>query len=187
MTSRLNSGANEGGEMPIHVTSRSVWIGFALAATVLSAPVGAQQTQSSNQAPSTVPQTEKEKKEKKERLEEVIVTGTDIRLDVSEVAALPLTILSANDITKQGPQEISTILRESPAFSGGTLNGGSGGFFSGAVETLNLKVTGIDHIGIGSDFFDVAGDSMAIGLEDVTRYPYCSPSSCGAGTRTTMC
>ena len=34
------------------------------------------------------------------------------------------------------------------------------------------KVTGIDHIGIGSDFFDVAGDSMAIGLEDVTRYPY---------------
>jgi membrane dipeptidase len=34
------------------------------------------------------------------------------------------------------------------------------------------KVSGIDHIGIGSDFFDVAGDSMAIGLEDVTRYPY---------------
>jgi membrane dipeptidase len=34
------------------------------------------------------------------------------------------------------------------------------------------RVAGIDHIGIGSDFFDVAGDSMAIGLEDVTRYPY---------------
>jgi membrane dipeptidase len=33
------------------------------------------------------------------------------------------------------------------------------------------RVSGIDHIGIGSDFFDVAGDSMAIGLEDVTRYP----------------
>jgi membrane dipeptidase len=34
------------------------------------------------------------------------------------------------------------------------------------------KVAGIDHIGIGSDFFDVSHDSMAIGLEDVTRYPY---------------
>jgi membrane dipeptidase len=34
------------------------------------------------------------------------------------------------------------------------------------------SVAGIDHIGIGSDFYDVAYDSMAIGLEDVTRYPY---------------
>jgi membrane dipeptidase len=34
------------------------------------------------------------------------------------------------------------------------------------------SVAGIDHIGIGSDFYDVASDSMAIGLEDVTRYPY---------------
>ena len=34
------------------------------------------------------------------------------------------------------------------------------------------QVAGIDHIGIGSDFFDASGNSMAIGLEDVTRYPY---------------
>jgi membrane dipeptidase len=34
------------------------------------------------------------------------------------------------------------------------------------------NVAGIDHIGIGSDFYDVAYNSMAIGLEDVTRYPY---------------
>jgi membrane dipeptidase len=34
------------------------------------------------------------------------------------------------------------------------------------------QVAGIDHIGIGSDFFDVSGTSMAIGLEDVSRYPY---------------
>ena len=34
------------------------------------------------------------------------------------------------------------------------------------------KVAGIDHIGIGSDFYDTADDAMAIGLEDVTRYPY---------------
>jgi len=34
------------------------------------------------------------------------------------------------------------------------------------------KVAGVDHVGIGADFDDVALDSMAIGLENVTRYPY---------------
>jgi membrane dipeptidase len=34
------------------------------------------------------------------------------------------------------------------------------------------QVAGIDHIGIGSDFYDVAPDAMAIGLEDVSRFPY---------------
>jgi len=34
------------------------------------------------------------------------------------------------------------------------------------------EVAGIDHIGIGSDFYDVAPDAMAIGLEDVSRFPY---------------
>ena len=34
------------------------------------------------------------------------------------------------------------------------------------------KVAGIDHIGIGADFYDVNSDSMVVGLENVTRYPY---------------
>jgi membrane dipeptidase len=34
------------------------------------------------------------------------------------------------------------------------------------------KVAGIDHIGIGSDFYDTTPDLMVKGLEDVTRYPY---------------
>lgn len=34
------------------------------------------------------------------------------------------------------------------------------------------KVAGIDFVGIGADFFDVASGSMVVGLEDVTRYPY---------------
>ena len=34
------------------------------------------------------------------------------------------------------------------------------------------QVAGIDHIGIGADYYDVGGESMAQGLEDVTRYPY---------------
>jgi len=34
------------------------------------------------------------------------------------------------------------------------------------------KVAGIDHIGIGADFYQAGGDSMVPGLENVTRYPY---------------
>jgi membrane dipeptidase len=34
------------------------------------------------------------------------------------------------------------------------------------------KVAGIDHVGIGSDYYDAGGPSMVEGLEDVTRFPY---------------
>jgi membrane dipeptidase len=34
------------------------------------------------------------------------------------------------------------------------------------------KVAGVDHIGIGADFYKVDPDEMATGLGDVTRYPY---------------
>jgi membrane dipeptidase len=34
------------------------------------------------------------------------------------------------------------------------------------------KVAGIDHIGIGADYYDVAPGSMVVGLENVSRYPY---------------
>ena len=51
------------------------------------------------------------------------MTGTNIR-DVSQVASLPLNLVTVEDIAKQGPQELSATLRENPAFSGGTLNGG---------------------------------------------------------------
>jgi membrane dipeptidase len=33
------------------------------------------------------------------------------------------------------------------------------------------KVAGIDHVGIGSDYYDAGGASMPVGLEDVTRFP----------------
>jgi membrane dipeptidase len=35
-----------------------------------------------------------------------------------------------------------------------------------------VKVAGIDHVGIGSDFYDDGSASMASGLENVTRYPF---------------
>lgn len=34
------------------------------------------------------------------------------------------------------------------------------------------EVAGIDHIGIGADFYSASGESMVDGLGDVTRYPY---------------
>jgi membrane dipeptidase len=34
------------------------------------------------------------------------------------------------------------------------------------------KVAGIDHIGIGADYYQVDPGTMVAGLEDVTRYPY---------------
>ncbi len=34
------------------------------------------------------------------------------------------------------------------------------------------KLAGIDHIGIGADFYDAGTKSMVPGLHDVTRYPY---------------
>jgi membrane dipeptidase len=34
------------------------------------------------------------------------------------------------------------------------------------------KVAGIDHVGIGSDFYDAGTASMAEGMENVTRYPF---------------
>jgi len=33
------------------------------------------------------------------------------------------------------------------------------------------KVAGIDHIGIGADYYEAVPDSMVVGLENVTRYP----------------
>jgi membrane dipeptidase len=33
------------------------------------------------------------------------------------------------------------------------------------------EVAGVDHVGVGSDFYDAGGPSMAQGLEDVTRFP----------------
>jgi len=35
-----------------------------------------------------------------------------------------------------------------------------------------VKVAGIDHVGIGADFYDDGASSMVPGLENVTRYPY---------------
>ena len=35
-----------------------------------------------------------------------------------------------------------------------------------------VKMAGIDHVGIGADFYDAGTGSMVPGLENVTRYPY---------------
>ena len=33
------------------------------------------------------------------------------------------------------------------------------------------EVAGIDHIGMGADYYDSGESSMSYGLEDITRYP----------------
>jgi iron complex outermembrane receptor protein len=75
------------------------------------------------------------------KLEEITVTGTLIKeniTDISVQSALPLTIITSDEIAQQGPQDLSATLREDPSFTGGTSNGGSGGYFAGAVTTLDL-------------------------------------------------
>jgi iron complex outermembrane receptor protein len=123
--------------MPSYARCRSAWIGVALAITALAMPAFAQQTGASQEA-STGPQPEKKEASK---LEEVTVTGTLIKenlTDISVQSALPLTIITSDDLIKQGPQDLSATLREDPSFTGGTSNGGSGGYFAGAVTTLDL-------------------------------------------------
>lgn len=34
-----------------------------------------------------------------------------------------------------------------------------------------IAVAGIDHVGVGSDFYDEGGPSMALGMEDCSKYP----------------
>ena len=49
-----------------------------------------------------------------------------------------------------------------------------GGSISEVADHIDYirKVAGVDHIGIGADFYDVIPGSMVVGLENVTRYPY---------------
>jgi membrane dipeptidase len=42
------------------------------------------------------------------------------------------------------------------------------------------KVAGIDHIGIGADYYDVKEVTMVTGLANVTRYPYLFAELLGA-------
>jgi iron complex outermembrane recepter protein len=130
--------------MRLCTTYRSVCLGVALGMLALTALAVAQQAPSASEAQSTVPQTqqEKEKKEKKrEKLEEVVVTGTNIKENISDISvklALPLSVITADQIALQGPQDLTATLRDDPAFTGGTSNGGSGGYFAGADTTLDL-------------------------------------------------
>jgi iron complex outermembrane recepter protein len=131
--------------MPCYARFAAAWIGVALATAALSTPAFSQQADSSTGAQSAGPQSpaEQDKKAKKEsdELAEITVTGSNIRehiTDISVQSALPITVISADEIAQQGPQSLVATLRDDPAFSGGTSNGGSGGYFAGAVTTLDL-------------------------------------------------
>lgn len=122
--------------MPHYLTSRSTTVGFALATTLLSLPVLAQEAGPSKGA---------KRPNDKQSVEEVIVTGSRIAGEAAVWQARPLTVIGADDIAKLGAQELIRTLRQEPAFSGGTYNGGTGGYFSSGSNDLNLR-------GIGSQY-----------------------------------
>lgn len=55
-----------------------------------------------------------------------------------------------------------------------TANPHPGGTIAEVADHIDhiRKVAGIDHVGIGADFYDAGATSMVPGLTDVTRYPY---------------
>jgi iron complex outermembrane recepter protein len=121
--------------MPSYARLKSAWVSVVLAATSLAMPTYAQQN---SNPPDSSPQPGKKDNSK---LEEVTVTGTLIKQNIGDISvqsSLPLTVIGSAEIAEQGPQDLSATLREDPAFTGGTSNGGSGGYFAGAVTTLDL-------------------------------------------------
>jgi iron complex outermembrane recepter protein len=78
-------------------------------------------------------------------LEEIVVTGSSIaqRADKSSV---PVTILSAEDISKQAPTSASDLIQKLPAVQGfiasaNSVNGGGGGQTTAALHALTSKYT----------------------------------------------
>lgn len=123
--------------MPSYARLKSAWISAVLAATSLAMPTYAQQ----NSAPADASNVPQPGKKDNSKLEEVTVTGTLIKQNIGDISvqsSLPLTVIGSPEIAEQGPQDLSATLREDPAFTGGTSNGGSGGYFAGAVTTLDL-------------------------------------------------
>jgi iron complex outermembrane receptor protein len=119
-------------------------------------PAVADQASAPNEAQSTVLQPEKKEKEKKEKVQEVLVTGSLIKENISDISvptALPLTVVTADDIAQQGPQGLTETLRLDPTFTGGSSNGGSGGYFAGGVTT-------IDMFGLGDQYTLVLVDGQ---------------------------
>lgn len=133
--------------MPFHARLRTIWIVAAFAANTLSIPVLAQ-VGAAQSTQGTAERSEDRKSADaagQQEIDEIVITGSHIRGEASEWLTRPLTIINADDISRLGAQELIRVLREEPAFSGGTYNGGNGGYFSGATNSLNLR-------GIGSQY-----------------------------------
>src|SRR4029077_1368703 len=89
--------AKAGGTM--YPRCRFTLIGIATVVVAWSAPAVADQASSPNEAQNTVPQPEKKEKEKKEKVQEILVTGSLIKENISDISvptALPLTVVTAD-------------------------------------------------------------------------------------------
>lgn len=74
-------------------------------------------------------------------LEEIVVTGSNIRSAVDQKAR-PVSVVSSETIEKLGPQKLADVLRQEPAFTGGAKVAGVGGYLSDTRSTLNLRGLG---------------------------------------------
>jgi membrane dipeptidase len=87
----------------------------------------------------------------------------------------PVWNLRRNDVAESlrkeldDPREIERILQEWVAANPAPR--GTIGDVASHIDHIR-KVAGIDHIGIGSDYYDAGGPSMVDGLDDLTRFPY---------------
>ncbi|MBL8270579.1 TonB-dependent receptor plug domain-containing protein, partial [Steroidobacter sp.] len=75
------------------------------------------------------------------QVEEVIVTGSNIRSGAALQGARPVDVVSAEDIVGNGPAKLVDTLREQPAFNGGAAVAGAGPGADGR-STLNLRGLG---------------------------------------------
>src|SRR5688572_20001351 len=74
-------------------------------------------------------------------LEEVVVTGSNIRTGATDQIARPVDVVATAELEKLGPQKLVEALRDVPGFTGAADTAGSGTQSNGR-STLNLRGLG---------------------------------------------
>ena len=102
---------------------RDVLAASAVGATLLSAPVSAQDTSKSSQGP---------------ELQEIVVTGSLIKRTDTETPS-PVQVITAQDLKDSGYTQVSDVLRNLAANGSGTLNQGFGQAFAAGATGIALR------------------------------------------------
>src|SRR6202044_3548587 len=133
-----------GKDLVVHRVLRGILAALAIAITLLSRPVSAQETQpKSSQGP---------------ELQEIVVTGSLIKRTDSETPS-PVQVISATDLLNSGYTNVSDVLRNLAANGAGTLN-------QGFTEAFAAGASGIALRGL-----TVGGTLTLIDSERMVAYP----------------